>query len=89
MNSLIQKIADALKQAHDEHHAILKYNPIDDRWEIWVGNKPHFVNINSHDEAEEKCESLNYEYAARKAIEALKGEGYRFSVNEWINEALK
>lgn len=69
MNRTIQKVADALKAANDELHAIVKYNVYHNTWEVWIRNKPVEVNFKNHDEAENRCETLNYEYAARKAID--------------------
>ena len=72
MNTTLQKVADAIKAANDELYAILKYNVRDTSWEIWIDNKPAEVNFKDYNKAEDRCEDLNYLYAARKAVEALK-----------------
>ena len=74
MNTTLQKVADAIKTANDDLYAILKYNVRDASWEIWIDNKPAEVNFKDYDKAEDRCEELNYLYAARKAVEALKGD---------------
>lgn len=71
MNPIIYKVAAALKQANEELYAIIKFNVDHKTWEIWIDNKPYLVNYASFDEAEDKCEELNYEYAAKKAVEAI------------------
>jgi len=70
-NHILEKVADALRQANEELYSILKFNPKDHTWEIWVDSKPYLVNIKSHHDAEARCENLNYRYAATKAIESL------------------
>ena len=72
MNPTIEKVAKALRQANEELYAILKFNVHDHTWEIWIDKEPYLVNIKSHDDAESACEGLNYRYAARKAVEALR-----------------
>jgi hypothetical protein len=72
MNNMLQKVADAIKAANDDLYAILKYNIRDSSWEIWIDNKTAEVNFKDYNKAEDRCEDLNYLYAARKAVEALK-----------------
>lgn len=72
-HTIIQKIALALKAANDEIYAHVRYNHRHDTWELWVDGKPVEVNFKSHDEAEDRCETLNYEYAARKVVEVITG----------------
>lgn len=86
---MLQKVALALKAANEKHYAVLKINAHDMTWEVWVEGKAAEVNFKNHSDAFTRCETLNYEYAARKAVEALKGTGYFYSINEWINEILK
>jgi hypothetical protein len=71
MTTTLQKVAAALKAANDKLYAIVKYNVRDGSWEIWIDNKPAEVNFKDFDKAEDRCEELNYEYAARKAMEVL------------------
>lgn len=68
---MLQKVANAIKAANDDLYAILKYNVRDSSWEIWIDNKPAEVNFKDYNKAEDRCEDLNYLYAARKAVEAL------------------
>jgi len=72
MNTTLQKVADAIKTANDDLYAILKYNVRDASWEIWIYNNPAEVNFKDYNKAEDRCEDLNYLYAARKAVEALR-----------------
>jgi hypothetical protein len=67
----IQKIAAALKVANNEIYAHVRYNVHDDNWEVWIRGKPVEVNFKSHDEAENRCEDLNYEFMASKIMECL------------------
>lgn len=86
MSQILQKVAQALKAANDELHAVIKYNVHHDTWEIWIRGKPVEVNFKIHDEAENRCEALNYEYAARKAVEALKGDVPYYECNKMWKE---
>lgn len=79
----IQKIAAALKQANEEIHAHVRYNFRHETWEVWVDGTPVEVNFKSHDEAEDRCENLNYEYAARKVL------GIIYSLPHELEEAMK
>lgn len=71
MTTTLQRVAAALKAANDELHAIVKYNVRESAWEIWINNKPAEVNFKDFDKAEDRCEELNYAYAARKVIEVI------------------
>ena len=80
----IQKIAAALKAANEEIHAQVRYNPRHHTWEVWVENKAYEVNFKDFNEAEDRCENLNYEYAARKVLESLKGDvPYYNGIKPW------
>lgn len=86
MTTTIQRVSAALKAANDELYAIIKYNVRDGSWEIWIDNKPAEVNFKDFDKAEDRCEELNYEYAARKAIEVINTSPVEFKIVEYKSE---
>lgn len=64
--NLINQMASALKDANEKPYAHVRFNIAFLNWEVWTNDHPHYVNC-THDEAEDLCEKLNYEYMAKEA----------------------
>jgi len=67
----IKKIASILKENSDSIYAHVRYNAAHKTWEVWIKTEPAEVNFKNHGEAEDRAETLNFEYAARKVWEGL------------------
>lgn len=67
----VKKIASILKENSDSIHAHVRYNAAHKTWEVWVRSEPAEVNFNRHDDAEDRAETLNFEFMARKVWEGM------------------
>lgn len=72
MSEMIDRIAKAIEEALDKPKYVVRVNKHGD-WELWEG-LTKIVSSNNHGHIDRMCDILNNKYAARKAIEALKGE---------------
>lgn len=72
MTDLIKILAKAIKDASERTPYQVRYNHKNDTWEIWNYDQPYIVNVKSHDDIENSCEQMNFEYVAEKVMEVYK-----------------
>lgn len=86
----MNRVTKAIKNAIETPYYVLKYNPNPNSecvWEIHrLGVGGWYERFEHHYHAENRCEALQHEYIARKAVEALKETDDRLR-NEYFEMA--